>query len=594
MQAMLPTELADFDVIATNGYYVAGDGGEGRYRYLSTATDTVDGGSVIAPTSGIGRFFLLVDDVFNVKQFGAKGDGTAQWFLFNGVAPAGPNTTPTDDTAAIQAAINFASSSGWEMFVPEGYYRVTAPLTISKGWGITMRGRPFTYLARTAATNRERFLRSTFVRDFNGVMLTVRGRNLATDSDANDYDTSTGNRHAGTLIENMGFAAKTLNTSTATLWKVQRLARCNFRNVVTHNALGIGTEIFSGDDSQFFRCYWYTLGFNNFITGFPAVVVHRRTLATVSQDAFVETNTLHFLNCDWENNPFGNFAVSRDVTETQSIVGLYFIGGLGKTVSVYTDGVVPFDLFHIDTVRIDLDACNMTSAGLNFTGTGGHAHTATEILKIDNCANVYGTLFMQQTGTGAQWLTINRYVTIVGSSAVDLRLSIFSNYLPSEEYCVNVATSTQVRVQGTMRLPVTESGQKMSNVSPDQIAAVSSVLLGEIIAADFNPVVAGNGTDQPLVIRATRYRIRYILADNQSVSMTTAQGGIYTAVNRGGTAVVAAGQSYAGLTGVANTNIDLTLADTGIRTESSLYFNLSVAQGAAATANIRVYGDILQ
>ena len=55
---------------------------------------------------------------FNVKDFGARGDGT------------------TDDWAAIQAAINAAStdvSLGGSVYVPKGIYRVLKPLHISRG-----------------------------------------------------------------------------------------------------------------------------------------------------------------------------------------------------------------------------------------------------------------------------------------------------------------------------------------------------------------------------------------------------------------------------------------------------------------------------
>ena len=56
--------------------------------------------------------------LFNVKDFGARGDGT------------------TDDWAAIQAAINAAStdvSLGGSVYVPKGIYRVLKPLHISRG-----------------------------------------------------------------------------------------------------------------------------------------------------------------------------------------------------------------------------------------------------------------------------------------------------------------------------------------------------------------------------------------------------------------------------------------------------------------------------
>lgn len=63
-------------------------------------------------------FAMIEGSPVNVKDFGAVGDAS------------------NDDTAAIQAAINTltsASFTGGVLFFPPGFYRVTAPLTITKG-----------------------------------------------------------------------------------------------------------------------------------------------------------------------------------------------------------------------------------------------------------------------------------------------------------------------------------------------------------------------------------------------------------------------------------------------------------------------------
>lgn len=59
------------------------------------------------------------EERLNVRDFGAKGD----WF--------------TDDTAAIQAAIDAAFAVGGGVFVPAGVYRLTNPL---EGHGVPMQG----------------------------------------------------------------------------------------------------------------------------------------------------------------------------------------------------------------------------------------------------------------------------------------------------------------------------------------------------------------------------------------------------------------------------------------------------------------------
>lgn len=81
------TGVTNNAIIQTLGYYLEGDGGHGTYRYDSASAATDNGGTVIAPTSGGGRFLLIYFGKVHVKQFGVKGD----------------NFT-TDDTAAITAA----------------------------------------------------------------------------------------------------------------------------------------------------------------------------------------------------------------------------------------------------------------------------------------------------------------------------------------------------------------------------------------------------------------------------------------------------------------------------------------------------------
>lgn len=116
-------------------------------------------------------------------------------------------------------------------------------------------------------------------------------------------------------------------------------------------------------------------------------------------------------------------------------------------------------------------------------------------------------------------------------------------------------------------------------------------LLGELEGADFNVT-----TDQAIQIRASKYIVRQITVDNASISLTTAVGGVYNAVSKpGGGILVAASQAYSALTAAAKF-LDLTLAalaGTDVQTAANLYLSLTTPQGAAATADIRVYGDII-
>jgi len=119
--------------------------------------------------------------------------------------------------------------------------------------------------------------------------------------------------------------------------------------------------------------------------------------------------------------------------------------------------------------------------------------------------------------------------------------------------------------------------------------------LGCLIGADMN-VTTDNIIPLALPIGAS-FRVSKITVKNASTSLTTAAGGVYTAASKGGTALVASTQVYSTLTAAARA-LDLTLVATpGVtvweqESVASLFLNLTTAQGAPATADVFVYGDI--
>lgn len=79
--------------------------------------------------------------------------------------------------------------------------------------------------------------------------------------------------------------------------------------------------------------------------------------------------------------------------------------------------------------------------------------------------------------------------------------------------------------------------------------------------------------------------------NNASIDLTASDGGIYTAAAKGGIAVVAATQVHTALTG-PTLGMDLTLAAAGLDelTLTDLWLSLTGAQGAAATADLWIFG----
>lgn len=122
---------------------------------------------------------------------------------------------------------------------------------------------------------------------------------------------------------------------------------------------------------------------------------------------------------------------------------------------------------------------------------------------------------------------------------------------------------------------------------------VTSGVVGSLIGANMNVT-----TDQVLtghIVAGVKYSIGRIIVTNCAVSLTTAAGGVYGAAAKGNPIVVAASQVYTALTGTVTQQLILTLAagGTGNVFSGPLYFSLTTAQGAAATADVYVVGDIL-
>ena len=116
-------------------------------------------------------------------------------------------------------------------------------------------------------------------------------------------------------------------------------------------------------------------------------------------------------------------------------------------------------------------------------------------------------------------------------------------------------------------------------------------LLGFKLGLDMNVT-----TDQQITMvnGGAKFRISKITVLNASIDLTTAAGGVYPSASKGGTAIVANTQVYTALSNSAYA-VDLTLVATPAKTvyaaTQALYLSLTTAQGAAATADVYVFGQ---
>lgn len=91
------------------GYYVPGDMGGGEFYYYGSSTATVNNGTVFNSAYG-GRWLRVLNGTrVSARWFGATGDGI------------------TDDTVALQAAIDYCGANKIGLYLPGGTYIVSSP-----------------------------------------------------------------------------------------------------------------------------------------------------------------------------------------------------------------------------------------------------------------------------------------------------------------------------------------------------------------------------------------------------------------------------------------------------------------------------------
>lgn len=74
LKALTVANYANGDPVLVQGYYSSGDGGGGLFVYNSSSSASDNGGTVIAPIAGSGRWIRSYSGPVNVLWFGAKGD----------------------------------------------------------------------------------------------------------------------------------------------------------------------------------------------------------------------------------------------------------------------------------------------------------------------------------------------------------------------------------------------------------------------------------------------------------------------------------------------------------------------------------------
>lgn len=157
-----------------------------------------------------------------------------------------------------------------------------------------------------------------------------------------------------------------------------------------------------------------------------------------------------------------------------------------------------------------------------------------------------------------------------------------------------VASTTSVGGVELGTLAETIAGLDPTRVAPllslGQSGSLRQGLIAYGTALDF-----AVDTDQALTMvgAPTLWIPTHISARRVSGAYNTAcVGGFYTAATKGGNAIVAAAQSYAGLTGAGKIQVCTlaAVASTDVQTSTTLFLSLSTANGAALTADVYIFG----
>jgi len=120
---------------------------------------------------------------------------------------------------------------------------------------------------------------------------------------------------------------------------------------------------------------------------------------------------------------------------------------------------------------------------------------------------------------------------------------------------------------------------------PSNLATNQAIrLIGSAQTVNLNAV---GDTTAPILVSG-RVSVAYVLVTNASVSLTTAQVAVYTAAAAGGTAVLSA-TALTGATTAAKV-VNTAASSTDAITGANLYIRNTTAQGAAATADVFIYG----
>lgn len=311
-----------------------------------------------------------------------------------------------------------------------------------------------------------------------------------------------------------------------------------------------------------------------------AIAVVNSTWATVGQDLFIEGGGYYEVvsKADATHITVKNLGYDANAIPTATIPSGSQVGPAGEKG---TDGTVDpsgallvvndlSDVASTATARTNLGLTSAATTALssfllkadNLSGLGSAATARTNLgVAIGTNVQAYNALLAALAGLAPTVADRFIYTTGVNTVAVSTLTALARTLLDD---------STTIAMRSTLGSVLPRYG-----------------LLASLAAVDLNVATSDNA----MTVESTRYRVDKLVVENASINLTAATAGLFTAAGGAGT-TLAPDQALSALT--ASTKFDDLSLDavtgTDVQTAGTIYFRVGTPQGAAATANVWLFG----
>ncbi|HEV2402807.1 MAG TPA: glycosyl hydrolase family 28-related protein [Candidatus Saccharimonadales bacterium] len=345
-------------VTKLNGISVSGIPSSGQ-ALVATASSAASWGT-LADTNAVHKGDL----VFNVKDYGAKGDGS------------------TDDTASIQSAINVVQTAGGGVvYFPAGTYLVTP--TSAPALSITG--------ANTLLVGADRKA-SVLKKNGNGIMLSMSGS-------SSDISGATHVKYCG--IRELGLLG---NNTTGLILQLYYCDNLTFQDVYINGNLDVCIDTAEFWDSRFDNIVIESCG-GGIGTTTPNVQLRNSAAGAGFGFSSDSVNQIHFKSCRFEGFTVGAIWISQGINNTNNPNGLYFVDCKMETHSILGG---PFFKVNAGTFQILVDGLYVYAGAF---GTG-FSTNQTLIHWAATSASVLENVHIANGSINTVWIGVNVYTDV--------------------------------------------------------------------------------------------------------------------------------------------------------------------------------------